>query len=311
MDIFDGNRKLEETTMYALDWGVFLRHNIDGPIAPFMYLFDGVSWRVRVRVLMTDGDPMEYAMKVLSSEEDPYQQFIVGMEGFLRDEHDQRTDAIIVQGFDKRQEKGVVLAQMIQPKEKGGTFKKIGKVTYLGSPDLPVDKVEVENPDYSVQEPGFNAMALEKDGLTQYMAFFTHDNPSVIASTMRRFLSSKLGSAESATLKGTFELIVTPGGVNNHDFLKFLAINAVEDERSTPHAREWESATGRTILVNIKHGDDPILTEYSKEEEGITETVNDVTEKPAVNTNPKNPTSSFEAAKKRMKEGKKPWWKFW
>ncbi|TKD57925.1 hypothetical protein [Flavobacterium sp. ASW18X] len=56
MDIFNGNRKLEELTLFGVDWGVYLRHNSDAPIAPFMYLKNGDTQYVRV--LMTDGNPM-------------------------------------------------------------------------------------------------------------------------------------------------------------------------------------------------------------------------------------------------------------
>lgn len=262
MDIFDGNRKLEEAVMYAIDWGVFLRHDLDGPIAPFMYLFNGEE--MQVRVLMTGDNPIDYAMKVLAKEEKPYQQFVIGMEGYLKDNQDQKIDSIIVQGFDKTQEKGVILGQMFKPKEKKGTFEKIARVTYLGSPELPIDLETVDHPDYSIQEPGFNAMALKSGDLTQYMAFITHDNPSVVANTMRRFLQSKLADSDSADLSGKFELVVTPGSITNDKFLKFLVLNAVEEERSSVHAIEWQNNTGRDILFNIKYGDEVYLTEFQE-----------------------------------------------
>ena len=66
MDIFNGNRKLEEAVMYSMDWGVFLRYSLDEPIMPFVYLFNGEERQTRV--LMTDGDPVEYAKRVLAKE---------------------------------------------------------------------------------------------------------------------------------------------------------------------------------------------------------------------------------------------------
>jgi|GEM_PF-2636022 len=260
MDIFNGNRKLEEAVMYSIDWGVFLRHNLDGPIAPFMYLFNGEE--KQTRVLMTDGDPVEYAKRVLAKEEKPFQQFVIGMEGYLRDENNERVDSIIVQGFDKTQEKGVALGQMFEPKEKNGTFKKIEKVIFLGSPELPLGIEKLDNPNYSVEEIGFNAMALKFGELTQYLAFFTHANPSVIANTMKRFLRSKIMDSNADSLSGRFELQVTPGMINYDDFLKFLVLNAVEEERKSPHGIEWEKRTGRQILLNVKHGDKEYLTEF-------------------------------------------------
>ena len=263
MDIFNGNRKLEEAVMYSIDWGVFLRHNLDGPIAPFMFLFNGEERRTRV--LMTEGDPIEYAKRVLANEEKPFQQFVVGMEGYLWDDQNERVDSIIVQGFDRTQEKGVALGQMFEPKEKNGTFKKIKKVTFLGSPELILEIEKSDNPDYSVEEIGFNAMALKYGELTQDIAFFTHSNPTVIANTMKKFLRSKIMDSNADSLSGRFELQVTPGMINHDDFLKFLVLNAVEEERKSPHGIEWEKRTGRQILLNVKHGDKEYLTEFEDE----------------------------------------------
>lgn len=263
MDIFNGNQKLEEAIMYSLDWGIFLRHNMDGPIAPFMYLFNGEDQYTRV--LMTDGDPMEYALKILEKEEKPFQQFVIGIEGYLRDDQDARTDAIIVQGFDKTQDKGVALGQMFEPMENNGTFKKIDKVTFLGNPERPLAFEEVSNPDYSVEELSFNAIAVKSNELTQYVAFFTHANPSVIANSMKRFVRSKLLGDTAESLNGRFDLKITPGLVNFDEFLKFLCVTAITEERASPHALEWESKTGRRLQFNISHGDNPYLTEFTKE----------------------------------------------
>ena len=269
MDIFNGNRKLEEAVMYSMDWGVFLRYSLDEPIMPFVYLFNGEERQTRV--LMTDGDPVEYAKRVLAKEKEPYQQFVIGMEGYLRDNQNKRVDSIIVIGFDKTQEKGVALGQMFEPTEKNGTFKKIEKVIFLGNPEMPLKLEKSANPNYSVEEIGFNAMTLKFGELTQYLAFFTHANPSVIANAMKKFLHSKLMDKHRDSLSGRFELQVTPGMINHDDFLKFLVLNAVEEERKSPHGIEWEKRTGRKILVNVKHGDKEYLTEFENEKKGPNE----------------------------------------
>ena len=295
MDIFNGNRKLEELTMYTVDWGIFLRHNSDGPIAPFMHLINGGD--MQVRILMTDGDPVEYARSILAKEDKPYQQFVIGMEGYLRDENNVRVDAIIVHGYDVTQEKGVVLAQKFEPKEQQGTFKKIDGITYLGSPELPVSLNRIESPDYTVEEVGFNAMALKFGELTQYMAFFTHENPSVIANTIKRFLRSKLTGNNASSLNGRFELLVTPDIVKNDNLLKFLVLTAIDEERATPQVKAWESQTGRKLLINLKHGETAYLTEFVEDKPVQTEL-----EKP-------KPHKSSEPS--TLQSEKKPWWKFW
>ncbi len=306
MDIFNGNRKLEEVIMYALDWGVFLRHNQDGPITPYMYLFDGDD--IQIRALMTDADPVEYGIKVLAQEKNPFQQFVLGMEGYLRDETNQKVDAIIVQGFDKTQDKGVALGQMFEPKEVNGQFKKIDRVTFLGQPDLPIDQEEKENPDYSVKEIGFNAIASKNGEFTQYAAFFTHANPSMVANSITRFLRAKIGDEDSGAISGKFDLTITPGLIQNNDFLKFLVLNAIEEEKASDFTREWEDNTGREILITCKHGDLIYLNDFEPQ-------ANEETPDPLEN-NPISHESSEDIAPisntEYTEDGpKKPWWKRW
>lgn len=271
MDIFNSNRKLEELVMFGVDWGVFLRHDIDGPIAPFMHLKNGNEQYVRM--LMTDGDPLEYAKKVLEKEEKPFQQFIIGFEGYLRNEKNERVDSIIVHGFDISQEKGVSLGQMFSPKEKGN-FRKIDKITFLGNPDLILPLKQEANPDYSVEEIGFNAVAIsdkEKD-LTKYLAVFTHDNPSVIANTIKRFLRSKFSSEDSKKLSGDFVIEIPDNCVKNTELLTFLVKNAITEEMLENSTKNWSDNYQRPISIQAKYNGKIIFDTKQFEESLIEKT---------------------------------------
>jgi len=252
MDIFNSNRKLEELVMYGIDWGLFLRHNMDGPIAPFIYLKEGND--INIRMLMTDGDPMEYAKKIIEKEDKPFQQFIIGLEGYLRNEKGERTDAIIINGFDKTQEKGVTLAQMFLPIENGG-FKKIDKVIFLGNPELIIPIEKNLNPDYSVDEIGFNAIAIknEENNLTKYLAVFTHDNPSIIANAIKRFLRSKFSSENSNELSGEFDIEIPDNCVKNFDLLSFVVKNAIQEELQEEVTKKWTEKNNRKIKITAKY----------------------------------------------------------
>jgi hypothetical protein len=252
MDIFSGNRRLEELVMFGIDWATFVRHDLDGMIAPFMYLQNGKDQYVRK--LITDGDPVEFAKQILQNEEKPYEQFIIGFEGFLRDDNNNRVDAVIIQGFDVTQDKGAALGQMFLPKEKGG-FKKIGKVTFLGNPDLIVDKKVNPAADYSVEEIGFTAIATEKDDLTSYTAVFSHEQPAVIANSVKHFLRSKFTGEKSGELSGHFDLNVPNGRVRHEEFLIFVITNAINETLASDAANNWQRSTGRQISITFKNGD--------------------------------------------------------
>lgn len=257
MDIFNSNRRLEELTMHALDWGLFLRHDSEVGIAPFMYLQNGNE--KSTRVLMTDKDPIEFAKSILQKEEKPFEQFVIGFEGYLIDDNNNRVDSIIVQGFDITQEKGVALGQMFNPKENGG-FKKIDKITFLGNPDLILSMKENHNADYSIEEIGFNAIAMSDDNnLTSYVAVFCHDNPSVVANTIKRFLRSKIGGEKKNELSGKFELNIPEGQINYDQFLKFLVANSIEEEIQSENSKIWTTQTNRKFDIVCKNGESIIF----------------------------------------------------
>lgn len=260
MDIFSGNRRLEEFIMYSLDWGLFLRHNDESTVAPFLFFKDGDE--LRINVLYPDGNPLEYAYSILKQEERPFQQFVIGMEGYLRDAQNNRVDAFIVHGFDVTQDKGVIIAQEFLPKEKGG-FRRLDKVTFMGHADLPIPKRTDLQPDYSVQEPGFTAINLTVDDFTVYRVVLTHDNPSVIIDTFKRFLRSKFGGPDASQLNGEVKLDIPPQERLNTDMLKFLLTEMLKEELGTPVFRNWASATGRTFRISAHYNDTELCNSAS------------------------------------------------
>lgn len=291
---------------------------------------------------MTDGDPLEYAKKILEKEEKPFQQFIIGFEGYLRDDKNKRVDSIILHGFDITQEKGVSLGQMFSPKE-NGTFKKIDKVTFLGNPDLILPLKSVENPDYSVEEIGFNAIAMsdKQNGLTKYVAIFTHDNPTIIANTIKRFLRSKFAYDNSNELSRDFDIQIPDNCVKNSELLTFVVKNAINEELSEENSKNWAQKYDRQITIQVKYNDKVIfeikknkeknnsketdLSSYSTQE--LDSNFNNILKIPNARTNIEALTKMSELLKEYKKRGittpdkrsttnsvtnqSKKWWEFW
>lgn len=260
MDIFSGNRRLEEFVMYSLDWGLFLRHNDEAALAPYLFMWDGTE--MRINVLMTDGNPLEYAYEIIKQETRPFQQFVVGMEGYLRDAQNNRVDAVIVHGFDVTQDKGVILAQQFQPKDKGG-FRRIDKVTFMGNPDLPIPKNTTVQSDFTVQEPGFTAINLNVDNMTVYRVVISHDNPSVITDTVKRFLRSKFGGPDASQLSGEIKVDITPQDRLNTDMLQFLLKELLQEELGFPVYQNWATTTGRSFRISAYYQDTELCNSAS------------------------------------------------
>lgn len=259
MNIFNDNQKLEALTFYGMDWGLFLRHNMEGAVSPFIFLKNGEE--TFKRVLMTDGNPVEYAVRVLQKEERPFQQFVIGCEGYLRNEQNERVDAMIVQAFDITQPQGVMLGQMFSPKTPNSEFKKIGRMTLLGQPALPLSQVVADQPDYHSEPANLNGISMKADDLTKFIGFVTHDNPSVIGNGIRQIFRGKLTAPDAANLNGQFEINIHPG-VQSIDFLRFCALSAINEERHADYAKAWEDSTGRNLLVNCIYDNETFLKEF-------------------------------------------------
>ncbi|MCS3802222.1 hypothetical protein GGD38_007632 [Chitinophagaceae bacterium OAS944] len=58
--------------MFAVDRGIFLRHDMDSNIAPFLILQNGE--KTQMSVLMIEGNPIDYVKTRLLTEESNYEQ---------------------------------------------------------------------------------------------------------------------------------------------------------------------------------------------------------------------------------------------
>ena len=300
MDIFNGNRKLEQVAMYGIDWGMFIRHNIEETTIPFMWLFDGEE--TTVNVLMTD-DPFEYGMKLLEKEDRSWQQVVIGVEGFLKNESGEKVDSLIVQAFDVSQEKGVSLGQMFIPKEKTGTFSKVDTPAFLGSVDLPFSTRPRQELGYEGTKPGYTNMIM-KDNSAMLMA--GHPNPSVAANVFKMFIRSKLNQGNAFNGKFSLRIYVyTP----SNEFAKYTILNAINDEREAPASKAWEERTGNKIQINVRHDQTVWQTEYTVEKK-VVERNNQ--EKPTQTKSDQIQSKlSSNDTKSSKGAGSKPWWKFW
>ena len=291
MNIFNSNEKLEELVMFGIDWGIFLRHDIVEQVIPFMFLQNGKEQQIRL--LMTDGDPMELAKSILKSETKPFQQFIIGFEGYLRDQQNNRTDAIIVHGFDVTQSKGVTLGQMFLPKEKGG-FKKIDKVNFLGNPDLVVEQQYLPDANYAAEEYASSVIRVkEANEEITYVMVLTCDSPSLIANDMKRFIRNKLSEEQRLTLSGNFQFKIPPQQVNDEDFLAFLVHNAIGEELINETTLRWQQETSKSVSVTCTYGEKTLY-----ENSNMADTSKD------------KATDSIQYTKPKDKVNKK-WWQFW
>ena len=258
MDIFNGNRRLEDNIMYSMAWAKFLRHDITDPLIPFLLEWEGD--KLYMNMLQAGGDPEEFGYKVAENSQRNSDQFVLGYEGYLQDSSGQKTEAFIIKGYDKTQEKGVFIAQLFEGKEKGGEFKLIDKPMFIAQPDLPfaVNKSIPEN--WESEDVYISGMVL-KNG--DQIGRFSHHNPAVVASGIQRYIRAKVSSPDSGEMSGRMELSVMPKE-GNSAFMKYCAIETIRAEKNSELVRNWEKEHAKPLLINLNSGDEIWLEEFQQ-----------------------------------------------
>lgn len=180
----------------------------------------------------------------------------------LTDQSGQKSDAFIVKGYDKTQKKGVFIAQLFTPKEKGGTFKLIDKPMILDHPELPFPIDESISPNYTGEELYSSGMVLKND---DRVAILSHHNPSVVSRGIKNFLRTKLQGPESSAISGKLDISIAPQDTFG-DFFKYTITRVINEELNSPYAKSWEQTNNKKIRIQCKHGDDLLFQNYYGEE---------------------------------------------
>jgi len=249
---FNNNNRLQDHIMYSLDWAIFLRHNIEDQLIPF--LFEWEDEKIYKNMLQPGGDPEEFAYRIAEKSERNSDQFVLGYEGMLTDQSGKKMDAIIVKGYDKTQNSGVFIAQLFTPKEKGGQFQLIDKPMLIGNPDLPFSINAGLTPKYETEELYSSGMVVNNN---DQIAIFSHFNPSVVAGGVKNFLRTKLQGEDSSKLSGNLEISIAPQE-SYGDFFKYTISRTIEEELNSDYVSNWKSKNNKSLNVVCKHGEDLI-----------------------------------------------------
>lgn len=255
---FNNNNRLQDHIMYSLDWAIFLRHNIDDQLIPF--LFEWEDEKIFKNMLQPGGDPEEFAYRIANKSERNSDQFVLGYEGMLTDQSGKKMDAFIIKGYDKTQNTGVFIAQLFNPKEKGGKFKLLDKPMLISNPDLPFPVKSNIEPKYETEELYASGMVVDNN---DQVAILSHFNPSVVSSGIKNFLRGKLQGQDSKKLSGNLEISIAPQE-SFGDFFKYTITRVIEEELNNQYAIDWQKNNNKKIKLVCKHGDDLIYSNVSK-----------------------------------------------
>ncbi len=221
MDIFQGNKIFEERIFKLLNWGVYLRDTSKGRLTPFIFLFKE-SEQVKIITFQEDEDNYERAKELLKKREEIFDQFFIGYEAeMILDETNQPTKTIIIKGFDKRQDTGILMAQKFELKE--DKFKKIGNPAILDQLPLELKKINDNNQDLSIKSTStYEKKEENKTGKKIVKAELTGNNENELALAIRDVLVNNIQNFNEYNLSGNFEINIKSENNINIDFLKYL-----------------------------------------------------------------------------------------
>lgn len=131
-DFNDANETLMELMFTGLDHGIDSVKDSGGPLVPFLLTEkDGEKKLARFVTDRLEEGPV-LARKQLVEQADLADFAVVAYDGYVTIEGT-KFDAVMVEGYDKNDAIGYVLAQRYQPKKILSKFKTIGNAAFMGT----------------------------------------------------------------------------------------------------------------------------------------------------------------------------------
>ena len=254
------NRALTTLANSILNEGLYLRHDSEKALVPFMFL-KTITTETE-KTLALDEDPLELAQILINNDRKVYTHVIIVHEAPLNDENGNRVDAIIVNAFDLSLKKGIQLAQKFNPKTTG-EFRKIGTVEILKTPDL-IFKLQKSADNIDLQKkPHFSTeIKTDNDGLDSIYTELSHHNPTIISDAISNFIIKKL--SENERYDGVFEIdILEDAPIKNIGLLRFLCSNAIHEVLGSKTSNNWMQKTKRKLMITCTYNNAVLYQEKS------------------------------------------------
>lgn len=291
MDIFNGNKKLEERLFNALSWGIYLRDTSNGRLMPFIFLYKD-NLRVKMISFQEDEDNYLRAIEILKKSEEVFDQYFIGYEAqMILDETQNPINTIIIKGFDRRQEKGVFMVQKFEIEK--NRFNKIGNPTILDHIPMELDAISVDNPDFTTLEIGFNILKIKEDDKIKVVGLIRHHCEYEISNSIKLFLEDNLKRFKEEDLNGNFDIDIQYNEQIGKEFLIYLIKDAFYSVVNSDFVTSNFISKGISININVEYQNDVIF-------QGTTNGTNKI-----VNT-----IKSDKIENSKVRKNKK-WWEFW
>jgi len=261
MDIFNGNRLLDERLSLAIDWGKFIVESYNENLSPFVFLYKDRE-KVKTLMLQETEDDFVFAVKCLAKEETEFDQFVIGYQTNIQfDEASQPMQVIALKAFDKREESGHFFIQEIKIDDQG-KYKAINKPKYIDKPPLPLSRIngEVEK-DVSVEPPVINVLTVKDGDKLKAVGVIGHHSETEIGHTISKFIHHYIANYDEKNLSGSFDIDIQPRPGINKDFLAFIVGNVARNIIVSDFVVKNLTQNLKPISINIKYTDEVLFND--------------------------------------------------
>lgn len=302
MNIFNDNKLLEERIFYSLDWGCYLRSNLNNKIEPTILLFNDEK-RVKIIGFPEEEDNYIRAIEILKKSQENFTQFYVIYEAQMMSDKKEVIDTIIVKGFDRRQKNGVFIFQ--QFKIEKNKFITVNNPAILGNISMEIEEINEQIPNIEQIPINIIKATNKENNKTDIIGLIRQTNVSVISYSIKNFIESYLKVFDKENLSGKFKIDISYLE-NDVDLLKYLLKKIFNEIVASDFCMKNFIYKGINISLVVTCKDETLFSDNTKE------LANEISGLLSVMQNVSNENNSQKQVKMEKKKKKtKKWWEFW
>ncbi|MBI1835857.1 MAG: hypothetical protein HYR91_01185 [Flavobacteriia bacterium] len=290
MEIFKGDKLLENRTFEALFWGQYLKSTAK-ICSPFLFVYNE-SKKIKTLIFEDSEDDLSRAIELINKIEEPFDQFILGYETMIQLDSTGPKNIIAVKSFDVREKEGLFFGVVFQLDE-NENFNKIGNFKFIDKIMNPLFK-ELDRLPTKFSQSVINSTH-EVQGDTFILKInIAHENEVEIGTKINAAILHLLNKNEIQCQTCIFEIKIEEREFDL-DFFKYILLENLYKVLISDVVVQKFTHNQKIFKIIASMGDDRILFEDSNME--------------AV-TQLKELFQLMNPSQGKNEKGK-PWWKKW
>ncbi|MEO7534216.1 MAG: hypothetical protein ABIU30_10235 [Ferruginibacter sp.] len=246
MDIFNGNKQLQNLIFSYLDWGLFMASRGTPKGTPSSFLVLKKDDEYDLHQFFGGANAMEESIKILSNKNLVFNQYLISY-GIKMKEHE--LPSIIVLGFDRSEKEGLVFGHSYKINS-AGDFLLVGRPFCLGKEgnSLPIIESNSNKDEFCGTA---SIMTLQDNEKVKFKIPMTYPNESLLADGIFGTVLQLLEQDTEPNFNGKIEFTINPAFQKRNDYLLFLLEQKFDALSQTERFVVWTNQFNNQEL-NVK-----------------------------------------------------------